>query len=210
MVADKIQTFFGNYKKQSYKKGELLKNFDEKPSGIFCLEKGNVRCYAISKEGLEATLNTFKPIAIFPMNWIINNTLDNYIYEATTDVEASIAPRERVETFLEENPDVVFDLLKRIYRGLEGYFLRMESLLSGDAYLKTIVQIIIHTKRFGTPEKIGYAVDLTQTQVASLAGLTRETVTREIRKLEEKNLVSYRGKHLLVLDLTKLEQELDI
>ncbi len=211
MVRTKITSFFGQYRLQQYKKGEILKSFDENPKGVFCLQKGNVRCIAVSKDGIELTLNVFKPISFFPMAWVINNTTDTYAYEALTDVEVYIAPKEAVEKFLKENSDVVYDLLKRIYRGLEGYFLRMESLLSGDAYLKTIVQIVIHTKRFGVIDTTGkYLVDITHAQLASLSGLSRETITREIKKLENKKLVMYKGKQLIVLDLKNLEKEITL
>ncbi|HEX8966100.1 MAG TPA: Crp/Fnr family transcriptional regulator [Patescibacteria group bacterium] len=208
MVTSKIINFFKQYKKRVYKKGEMVKSYDENPKGVFCLQKGAIRCIAVSKDGIELTINVFKPISFFPMAWVINNTIDLYAYEAISDVEVFIAPKESVEKFLKENPDVTYDLLKRIYRGLEGYFLRMESLLSGDAYIKTIVQIVIHTKRFGVIDASGkYLVDITHAQLASLSGLSRETITREIKKLENKKLVMYKGKQLIVLDLKSLEKE---
>jgi len=210
MVIDKINAFFKQYKYLKYKKGEKLKDFEEQPEGVFCLQKGIVRCFSLSQDGIELTLNIFKPVSFFPMNWVINGKPDSYAYEAVEEVDVYIAPKEAVEKFLQDNPDVEHDLLKRIYRGLEGYFLRMESLLSGDAYFKTIVQVIIHTRRFGVLEKGIHNVDITHRQLASLSGLSRETVTREIKKLENKKLVSYMGKRLIVLDINKLEQELSL
>lgn len=210
MVSDKIIRFFSQYKLQKYEKGAFLKSFEKSPEGIFCLKKGTVRCFSLSKDGVELTLNLFRPLSFFPMNWVINGKIDAYAYEAIEEVEVYVAPRRNVEKFLFENPDVAYDLLKRIYRGLEGYFLRMESLLSGDAYIRTVVQIIIHARRFGIEENGTYQLDITQNQLASLSGLSRETVTREIRKLEKKNIISYRGKDLIVLSITQLEQELSL
>jgi len=167
-----------------------------------------VRCFALSPEGTELTINIFKPVSFFPVGWALNNRADNYTYQAVTDLEVYIAPKEEFEKFLQHNPDVVYDLLKRIYRGLDGYFLRMESLLSGTPSFKTAVQLVIHTKRFGIKEAEKYKVNLTHTQLASLAGLTRETVTREIKKLEDKKLVTYEGKQLIILDIAKLEAQI--
>ncbi len=207
-IIEKINNFFTKYERHTYKKGEYLKTPDRQPEGIFCLQSGVVRCFAISKDGAELTINIFKPVSFFPVGWVINYASDNYTYEAITDVEVFIAPKDEFETFLQDNPDVVYDLLKRIYRGLEGYFMRMESLLSGEPHFRTVVQLIIHTRRFGKKEGEQYNVNLTHSQLASLAGLSRETVTREIKKLEDKKLVAYEGKQLIVLDIAKLEEQI--
>ena len=207
-VTEKINNFFAKYERQTHKKGDYLKTSDKQPQGVFCLQSGIVRCFAISKEGAELTINVFKSVSFFPVAWVINNAPDNYTYEALTDMEVLIAPKNEFEIFLQSNPDVVYDLLKRIYRGLEGYFMRMESLLSGEPYFRIVVQLVIHTRRFGTKDGERYSVPLTHSQLASFTGLTRETVTREIKKLEEKKLVTYEGKKLIVLDITKLEEQI--
>lgn len=207
-IADKVTHFFGQYERQRYKKGDYLKFLDKQPHGCFCLQSGVVRCFSLSKEGAELTINLFKPVSFFPVGWVMNDANDNYTYEAVTDVEAFIAPKDAFKTFLQKNPDVMFDLLKRIYRGLEGYLLRMESLLSGSPCFRIVVQLVIHTRRFGVREGAKYQVHLTHTQLAALSGLARETVTREIKKLAEQKLVEYEGKTLIVLNLEQLEEHL--
>jgi CRP/FNR family transcriptional regulator len=207
-IADKVTYFFGQYERHRYKKGDYLKILDKQPYGISCLQSGVVRCFSLSKAGAELTINIFKPISFFPVSWVINDANDNYTYEAVTDVEVVIAPKDKFKAFLQNNPDVVYDLLKRIYRGLDGYFLRMESLLSGDPYFRVVVQLVIHIRRFGVQEGEKYRVNLTHTQLAALSGLTRETVTRKIKKLEEQKLIDYEGKKLTVLNLKKLEEHL--
>lgn len=208
MVTKNIVTFFQQYIHKGYKKGEQLKKFREEAEGVFYLKKGVVRLAQPTETGL-ATINIYKQNAFFPVQWAINNTSDPYIYEAMTDVDVYVAPKTAVKKFLKENPDVVYDLLKRIYKGLEGYFLLMGSLLSGDAYKRLILQLIINTKRLGRLQKNGtYELDLTHQQFAALSGLSRETVTREMQKLIEKKLVSYKGKQLVINDLEKLESQL--
>ena len=125
-------------------------------------------------------------------------------------MHAYIAPRKDVLRFLQKNHDVAFDLLQRIYRGLDGYFLRMESLLSGHAFHKTIIQLVIHMRRFSKHVVADdvHQTKLTHAQLASLAGLSRETVTREIKKLQAKKLLIYKGQTIIVPDIDALEQEL--
>ncbi|MGE5042279.1 MAG: Crp/Fnr family transcriptional regulator [Candidatus Levyibacteriota bacterium] len=208
VLSTKISDFFKHYEKTSYVRGAYLKNPGKKPKGVFLLASGTVRCFSFSKEGSELTINMFRPISFFPVGWAINNFSDPYAYEALTDVEVYMAPRDKFEAFLKKNPDVTYDLLRRIFRGLEGYFMRIESLLSGEPYFRTIVELVIHTRRFGAKSGKAFHVDLTHAKIASMAGLSRETVTREIKKLEEQGIVKYEGKKLILQDIETLEAQL--
>lgn len=208
-VNSKIESFFKRYSQKTFSKGDLIITPEKTPNGVYCLNEGIVRCYTLSKNGIELTLNIFKPVSFFPMQWIINSKQDRYYYEALTEVKSYCAPKEDFENFIQTEHDVAYDLLKRIYRGLEGYMIRMESLLSGNAYLRTVTNILIHSLRFGkTEENKPIELYLTHNQIASQAGLSRETITREIKKLQDKGIVSYKGETLLILDIIRLEHEI--
>ncbi len=207
-IKQKINTFFAQYSTRTYKKGQILITPDRPTQEILCLTNGIVRCYCISKNGSELTLNLFKPTSFFPVGTAINDAPNKYYYDALSPVTVAVAPKKAFLLFLETEHDVAFNLLQRIYRGLEGYFLRMENLLSGEASIKTVTELLIQARRFGQQTDQGYELKMTQAQIASLAGLTRETVTREIKKLQEKDIVSYQGETLIIADITKLETEL--
>jgi CRP-like cAMP-binding protein len=207
---DKVTDFFAEYELRSYRAGQHLIQPDQTPKGIFCLIEGNVRVYTISQDGVELTINIFKPISFFPVGWAINATENKYYYQAMSNSNCRVASKQAFNEFISREPDVVLDLLHRIYKGLDGYFLRMESLLSGSAYYKTIVHLIIQTRRFGQHFGVegAFHLKLTQREIASLSGLTRETVSREIKKLQDREIISYEKGILTVQDLQKLEREL--
>lgn len=200
-VQSKLEGFFGKFEKRKYRKGELLAEPRKELNTIFYLVEGNVRMFSISKKGVEVTLNIFKPISLFPLGPAINAGENLYYYDALKEVTVFTAPKDKVLSFLRQEHDVAFDLLARIYKGLEGYFLRMESLLGGDAYHKVVSELVIQERRFGK-------VELTHSKLASLTGLSRETVTREIQKLQKKGIVTYKGWKLKIANGEKLEQEL--
>jgi CRP-like cAMP-binding protein len=149
VIAKKIDKFFTQFKHVTYKKGEIIIRADDNPSGIFYLISGNVRKYAISKKGDELVVNIFKPISFFPMSWAINNEPNEYFYDALTSLEIYRAPKEKVVEFIKNNPDVLYDLISRVYRGTDGMTRRMTYLMNGNAYARLNIELIIHAKRFG-------------------------------------------------------------
>lgn len=211
-LQSKLDKFFSNYKKQKYGEKEILIRAEAQPAGVFYLTHGVVKMYAISSQGEELVINTFRPVSFFPMSWVLNDSLSHYYFESLTPTTVWKAPKEDFLSFLEKNPEILLDLVKRIYMGLEGYFSRMEYLMSGSAHTRLITEILIYAKRFGekTDETVTINLKLTEKDLASQTGIARETVSRELTKLREKGLIIFRKNILIIKDLVKLEDELSV
>lgn len=209
-VRKKLDNFFKQYKTKKFKRREILIRGEEELEGLFYLKEGIVKQYAISASGEELTINTFKPISFFPMAWVLNDTISTHYFEAMTAVTTIIAPKNEVLKFFKEEPDILLDLIKRIYRGLDGYFMRMEHQMLGSAQARLLAELLIYSRRFG--EKVGNQIKinfkLTEKDLAAESGITRETVSREIKKLKQKGLINFQKNILTINDVHKLEEEL--
>lgn len=193
-----------------------LKSFDKekaiiKPANdqIFFLIKGAVKMFILSRKGEDLTLNIYKECSLFPIS-LIFNLQNKYGFKSLTKVQGYFAPKNDFVKFVKKNPIILFDLLKRIYQGLDGFFMLSSTLLSKDAFYKVLSQLIIYARRFGQKNQnstITFDWRLTHHQLASQTGLARESVTRQIKKLEDKGLVGYSGKKLFIYNLSKLEKE---
>lgn len=211
-VEKRVAQFFTLFKKQLFQKGDILIRADDEPSGIFYLQEGIVRQYYISKNGEEIILNMFKPQSYFPMSWAVSNIHNNYYFEAMTTCVSYKAPKDKVRDFIEKEPTVLFDLLRRVYIGIEGLWLHIEYLSAGNAMEKLIATLLILGKRFGKKEKEGIIIPLklTERELGEYAGMYRETVSREFQSLIKKGLVSYTKGTITIHDMNKLGQELTL
>lgn len=207
-IQKKLDSFFFQFTHKKYTKGEILIRADENPSGVLYLTKGHVKVYCISEKGDEIILNSFQPISFFPMSWAINDVPNRYFYEALDEVSLYQAPKNEVLTFVKKNPDVLFDLLGRVFKGVDGMLMRMAYLMGGNAHTRLITEIIIAAKRFGTQNDIGIVVNTSEKDLALQTGLTRETVSREMSVLKKKGLVSFNKKVLKIMDMDTLTAEL--
>jgi CRP-like cAMP-binding protein len=208
-IAKKIDGFFTQFRQQTYKKRQIIIRADEDPTGILYLKEGIVKKYAISQKGDELVVNLFKPISFFPMSWALINTTNNYYYEAVTDVTVWKAPKEAVVTFVKENPDVLFDLMCRMYTGTEGMLTRMTYLMAGNANARLLTELIIQAKRFGKQQADGkIMIKVSEKELAAQSGMTRETVSREMKTVKEKGLIVTEKGQLLLTDIASLEEEL--
>lgn len=195
-----IGNFFSGSKSFHYKKGETILRSGEPLSSIFYLKKGYCRVYSISKTGEELTLIIFRPGDFFPTMSILLRPLNTYYIEAMTQCELLRISREKFLVFIKNNPEVHLELTKRILVRFGGVLQRMEHLVFGNAGAKIASMILICADRFGIEKdhEIDVQVPLTHADIASLVGLTRETTSIEIKKLENLKLIGYRGRHLVV------------
>lgn len=207
-VADKIHQQFSQYPKRVYPKGQIIVFANENPEYIFYLTSGRVRQYDISYRGDEIIVNIFKPPAFFAMSWAINHTPNSYFYKTEAKTELHIIPLDDALNFLKANPDVTLDLLSRVYRGVEGLLGRVVHLMSGTAKSRLVYELLIECRRFGEPQADGSYIlkGTNEGDFAARSGLARETISREIHKLQEQGWVKVSKRGIVVSDIKTLER----
>jgi CRP/FNR family transcriptional regulator, cyclic AMP receptor protein len=204
-VKQKIDDFFKNYPERVYKNGSMLIFAGEPPSGIFYIIEGQVRQYDITVGGDEVIVNVFKPPAFFPMSYAVNHTPNEYFFSAATNVKVRVAPAEDTLQFVNNNAAVMFNLLSRILRGSEGLLRRQALLMGGTAVSRLLFEIYLSCQRYGQKRKNGSCfIELKETELAARAGLTRETVNRQIKKLKEQSLIQVKSNGLIITNVDAL------
>jgi len=207
-VSKKVRDFFDNFPLKKYDSGEIMLLAGEDPKCIFYLVRGIVREYDISYKGEEVVVNVFKKPSFFPMSWPLNKTPNRYFFEASGSVSVRQADPDKVLDFVMDNPDVMLDLLRRLYSGVDGMRRRMAHLMGGSARSRLLFELIIEGRRFGKTVKDGTLVKLSESEIGARAGLSRETVSREIKHLKKLGLISVSRQGVLLSDIDKLEAKL--
>ncbi|MGB4966409.1 MAG: Crp/Fnr family transcriptional regulator [Microgenomates group bacterium] len=209
-IQKKLDAFFSQHKQQKFKKGEILIRADSQPSGILYLTKGTVKQYAISMQGVEQLLTIYKPFSFFPMIWAINDTPNTHYFEALSEVTVWNAPKNSVVAFIKKEPEILYDLLSRLYRGMGTLLSRIEYFMTGSAYQKVVFTILNTAARFGEKQTqtSGVILHTTHKEIAAFSGLTKETISRESRKLQERGLIENTNHIIIIKNMRKLEAEL--
>jgi CRP-like cAMP-binding protein len=208
-LATKIRNFFKKFPEKHFDKGEVIVQAGETPPGVMYLVEGNVNQYDISPTGATVVVNVFKPPAFFPMSWAMNKTPNNYFFEAATNVAFHLAPADEVVEFIKENPDILFNLLSRVYKGTDGMMRRMAHLMGGDAKTRLHFELLNASYRFGEQKEDGSVfVPIKESDLAKHSGLTRETINRHIRTLKEQGLIEVSHQGFVLHDPKRLETDL--
>lgn len=209
-ASERAHEFFSQFPLRSYPKGQILLFAGENPDCLFYLVKGKVRKYAVSYRGDEMIVNIYKPPSFFPMSWAINRTDNKYYYKAEAPTEARIAPIDETLAFLKSDPEIMLCLLGRVYTGLEGILGRTVHLMAASAKSRVLYELLIECRRFGNTREDGSCwVCLHETDLAARAGLSRETVSREMHKLKKAGAIDSNRTGILVYDLAAIERMIE-
>lgn len=201
VIQKKVREFFQEFPVEEYRKGDIIIFANMNLSSVFYIETGTVVEYDIAAKGARTILNTFKPAAFFPMSNAVNGINTPYFFEAERTTKVRRAPADRVVKFVKQNPDVLYDLLQRTYRGTDGLLARMSEIMHGDAESQIMRELEIISLRFGSdPDEDGARLHrkVFEIELAERTGLARETVSRAIQRLKSKGIIQIkRGRYVL-------------
>jgi CRP-like cAMP-binding protein len=85
----------------------------------------------------------------------------------------------------------------------------MEYLVFSNAYTKIATTLISCANKFGEIQKNNSTIidiPLTHKDIATLVGITRETTSLEMKKLEKQGFISRDGRRLIINNVKKLEE----
>lgn len=191
------------------KKGSILLYQGEIPRSAFIIRRGLVRVYTITTSGEERTIALHGKGDIFPLPWVfgeVTNTL--FYYEAMSDAEVVTTPKQYVVEAVMGSPELMSTILKFTINEYTALLLRITALEQSRAAEKiglTLYYLIFRHSIEKTPGVYTIDIKMTQSMIASLVGLTRESTAVNLKLLKKKGIIQY-SKFTYVIDKAKLER----
>ena len=207
------RSFLENYPVKVFPKGDALLEQGEVPHCTYVVKSGFVKTFEISPGGESLPLSFDHMYEVIPMAWTFSHSATApYFYEAFTDCEVWCVPREDFIEFIKANASSTYQFLNFfVERYLLSMQMKMLSLEQARATDKILYLLKFFTMRFGDEKTEGIVdidLPLTQQDIASSAGITRETASIELKRLEKLGIISYQRQEYTV-DLAKLNEAIE-
>jgi CRP/FNR family transcriptional regulator len=197
-----LQTFLNQYKIESFKKGNVVLGQDVEPTCAYVIKKGIIKTYNITSKGEEKPIGFNVAGDIIPLGWVFNKILKSvYFYEALTNCQLYVVPKNDLLTFVQSDLDVMSRVLDRVvWRGLihTTHINALEQSKASDKVLYTVHFLALY---FGTDVKtdvVEILIPITQQDIANFTGLTRETTSAELKKLADQKVLLVRRRNYVV------------
>ncbi len=181
------------------RKGQSIELYQDKAS-ISLIREGYIKRYLISKDGTLGTQSIYGPGYVFPLTTALLALLDQriyhgdetYFYEAITDVQIYSISRDELAAAAENQPLIYKEILFEAGRRLQSNIQQLENMSLKSAYQRVAHQLVFLAAQFGenTPNGTRIQIPLTHQDLADMLSLNRETVSRAISKLRERELIT--------------------
>ena len=136
--------------------------------------------------------------------------MNDFYFEALDEVSLKVIPTQEFISYLKTDKESLFVLAKNLSIGLEGFMIRTLYLIRSDARKKLASAILMMAKRFGSilEDNKTFKISLPQSHedIANLAGISRETVSIELKKMKDEGVVYRKQKHTFVKDIDRLKE----
>jgi len=175
----------------------------ESCAGFHVVVEGLVRIYRISPEGRLHTLSLLKPLASFNEVASVDGGVNPYNAVAVTQCTIVRIHHEGLLTLLTSEPTLLQTYVQTLAHVNREYIERLE-----DMTFRTIpsrlAKLFLHETTYA--EHIGKEPSrLTQEDIASILGTTREVVGRALRGLLNAGLLKKEGRNVYIADREGLE-----
>ncbi len=208
----KLDVFFNQYRPLTYKQRSVISYGIDSELSVFYIKHGFMRVFRLSEQGEELTLTILKPKDFFPLTYGMTNSSlkQSYYLEAITPLEIWKVHSQQFLTFIKSDPNIYFELTRRAMVRFDNVLTKMEYLIFSNAYTKIAATLLSCAKKFGEVygNSVRIPVPLTHKDIATLVGITRETTSLEMKKLEKRGYLSRNGRLFVLNNLEKLEEEI--
>lgn len=188
--------------RRRYSGGEILFHMGDEGGNLYVIQSGRVKVTIPSAEGGEVILTILSAGEILGEISLIDGKPRSATVQAMKDTEVLCLYREDFLDVLQERFDVVLGILEILADRLRHTDVLLAESRFMDITARLAKKLLDLTRTFGIEEETGtrIGVRVTQRDLASMVGATRESVNKQLKSFRESGLLSMSEGHIRVLD----------
>ncbi|MEH6944502.1 Crp/Fnr family transcriptional regulator [Bacillus sp. JJ722] len=188
---------------KTYKKGESIFLAGDINNNLFVVHKGKVKITHVSEEGREQVIRIiqagdfFGDLSLFRNNPLTSNA------EAIEPTELCLLKGSAFKQILEKTPSLMFNILNQLCERLEKAEFQLSQLNHQDVAQRLAAFILQCSEN---SENKVFEFPVNKTDVASMLGATRETISRKLSYFQRKGYIMISGRQIQICDLQALKE----
>ena len=207
MPVDQLQTLVAALDRRAYRKGQLILCQGDMGDSLFVVVSGRVRIFTLSPEGHELSVWICDAGDFFGEMALLTGEPRSACAKAMEQTEVLVLRRPDFYSYLLANPPAAIHTIEALSRRLRHTTAGAESLMSLSVTQRVARKLLELASRYGTAQGEGILIelDLSQEDVATLVGTTRESANRALASMREQGIVHIERNRIHVLCRDRLE-----
>lgn len=196
-------------RRRTYRKDTMIFHKDQAGDALYIVESGRIRIFLPTAAGEELTVEVAGSGDVFGELALLDGRPRSASAETLEDTTVFTLSREEFQRYLAANAQLAAALVELLSNRLRHVTEYAESLAFLDVHARLARALLEMAERYGV-KKDGLEIDfdITQADLATMVGATRERVNRALAAFRAQNLVELRGKKIILHDVERLRQRI--
>jgi CRP-like cAMP-binding protein/CheY-like chemotaxis protein len=195
-----LKSIIAGRKIRQIKKKQVLYYEGDHPQGLYLVIEGTVRSFKLAEDGRELMMGLHKTDDYLGVNAVLLDEAFTETAEAVEDAAVCLLPKDAIINLVNRFPDISLQFIKILANNIKE---KEEQLLelAYNSVRKRLAQVLIRlSKQLPDPTQFRISRD----ELASMAGMATETVSRTLSDFKDEMLIEKKGSHIQILDLNRL------
>jgi CRP-like cAMP-binding protein len=197
--AAELKALIAGRKTRPVKRKQILYYDGDQPQGIYLVLSGGIKTLKLAEDGRELMTGLYKPEEYLGVTALLLDEPFNETAEAVEDSSVCLLPREAIITLLNSYPAIGSQFIRILSHNIREKEEQMLQ-LAYHSVRKRLAQVLVRLSKQlagSSPFKIS------REELASMAGIATETVSRTLTDFKEEGLIEKKGS---LVSITNLEQ----
>jgi CRP/FNR family transcriptional regulator/CRP/FNR family cyclic AMP-dependent transcriptional regulator len=189
---EELQALSTATKRRTFRSGEVIFHRDDPGQVLYMIKEGKVKISIISPDGQEVSLTVFGKGEVFGEFAILDGLPRSADAVALERVECYTLQRSDFQNVILKNPKIAILVLEAMSKRLRNTNNMVEDLIFLDVYGRVAKKLLELADTHGVKTEEGVIIDvrLTQQELASMVGASRESVNKVLGYFTDKKFIS--------------------
>jgi CRP-like cAMP-binding protein len=184
-----------------YKKGQLVFFEGNRPTGLYCVNKGKVKVYQIGNEGKEQIIRLAKGGDILGYRSLISGEMYTASASIIEDATICFIPKKVFFDLLQTNSDLSTRMMKLLSNDLKSAEKRITGLAQKPVRERMAETILMLKEFYGLDsEKHTIRANLSREDIANIVGTATETAIRILSEFRSEKMINLVGKRIQIVN----------
>ena len=200
LADEDIRELMSVAKRRTFRSGEVIFHREDPGQVLYVIKEGKVKISLISPDGQEISLVVFGKGECFGEFALLDGLPRSADAVAMEKVECYTLQRSDFHKAIMKNPKIAIQVMEVLSKRLRSTDQMVENLIFLDVYGRVAKKLLELADTHGTKVENGIRIDvrLTQQELASMVGSSRESVNKVMGYFTDKNFIST-DKHKITL-----------
>lgn len=207
---DALDRLAEHMRHRAFRRGTMVFHKDQVGDALYIVESGRVRIFLPTESGAELWVEFAARGDVFGEVALLDGRPRSASAETVEDTAVFTISRDDFRRFVTETPQFAWKLIELLSDRLRHVTEYAESLAFLDVHARLARVLLEMGERYGAKKNgtVEIDLDLTQADLATMVGATRERVNRALAAFRSQGIIELRGRKITLLDTSKLRQRI--